>query len=148
MFGKDKVPKILMVEDNENNHPLFIDAFEAGGFAVAIFQNAEGDFVGEVARVNPDIISMDIMIGKSGANLTRGGLEALQLIKSDERTKGIPVLMLTNFFEEGKVKQAKELGAVDYLSLQGFSISTLPSIFKTYLENPKKYHPIHPIFRE
>jgi len=136
-----------MVEDNRNNHQLFIDAFEAAGFEVTILQNADGPFVEQVIEAKPDIISLDIMIGKSGADLVRGGLDALQLIKEDEQTKNIPVMMLSSFFEEGKVEQSKSFGAVDYINLQGQSILTIPKTFKKYLDAPKTYLASHPIFR-
>lgn len=135
-----------MVEDNKNNHLLFTKAFEDAGFEVMIAQNAEVGFVDLVTNFKPDIISLDIMIGKSGADLKVGGLEALQMLKEDERTKRIPVMMLSNFFEEGKVGRAKELGAVDYLSLQSGSITTIPDYFKRYLQNPKKYVPLNRTF--
>lgn len=145
MFSK-KEPIILMLEDNVNNHPLFNDAFTAAGFKVNLAQNAESGFVELVAELMPDIISMDIMIGKSGADLQVGGLDALAMLKADERTKDIPVMMMTNFYEEEKVRKAKELGAVDFLNLQGSPITKMPNHFKKYLEKPKKYVPSHPIF--
>ncbi len=145
MFSK-KTPKILMVEDNKANHLLFTKAFEEAGFEVMIAQNAEVGFVDLVAGFKPDIISLDIMIGKSGADLKIGGLEALAMLKADKQTKDIPVMMLTNFHEEGKVQRAKELGAVDYLSLQSGSIKTLPIYFKNYLKNPKRYVPVRTAF--
>lgn len=136
-----------MVEDNRNNHLMYTQAFEAEGFDVTIEQNAEEGFVDLVATLNPDIISMDIMIGKSGAELKVGGLDALRYLKADDRTRNIPVMMLTNFFEAGKVEQAKALGAVDFLSLQANKITKLPDHFKRYLKSPRKYVAVHPAFR-
>ena len=144
---KHSTPKILIVEDDINNHPLFRKAFEAKGFEVTIRKTADGDFLSEVIFFKPDIISMDLMIGQADAETQRDGFEAIELLKTDDRTKDIPVIVLTNFFEEGKVERAKGLGSVDFLSLQGQSISSVPDIFKRYLDDPKKYHPTHPIFR-
>lgn len=144
-FSKQK-PKILMVEDNRANHQLFQMAFEQAGFEVKIEQNAEVGFVDIAAEFAPDIISLDIMIGKSGADLQVGGLEALQLLKTDERTAHIPVMMLTNFFEETKVAKAKEYGAVDFLSLQSGPINRTTDYFLRYLQNPKGYVPVNKVF--
>lgn len=146
MFGKNK-PTILMVEDNRNNHLMFTTAFEEAGFDVTIAQNAEEGFVERVATLKPDIISMDIMIGKSGADLKVGGLEALAMLKQDERTKKIPVMMLTHFYEDGKIDRAKELGAVDFLTMQSIRVEKLPEYFKSYLKAPRRYKAIHPAFR-
>lgn len=137
-----------MVEDNDSNHPLFIAAFEASGFIVTIVSLVDEHFVEEVARIKPDIISMDIMIATAGMEPSHDGLSSITLLKADERTRDIPVIVLTSFFEESKVERAKQEGAVDFINLQGHSISTIPKIFKHYLEDPKNYNPTHPAFRE
>ena len=136
-----------MVEDSDSNYPLFTDAFEAGGFSVTIVSLVDEHFVDDVARAQPDIISMDIMIATTGLEPSHDGLAALTLLKADERTKHIPVIVLTSFFEETKVERAKLEGAVDFINLQGHSITTIPKIFKRYLEDPTDYHPTHPTFR-
>jgi len=147
MFEKKK-HAILMVEDNDSNHPLFTDAFEAGGFIVTIIPIVDENFVEDVAKAQPDIISMDIMIATAGTEPVHDGLAAIGLLKSYERTKDIPVIVLTSFFEENKVERAKQEGAVDFINLQGHSITTIPKIFHRYLEDPENYNPTHPAFRE
>lgn len=137
-----------MVEDDRNNHPLFRKVFEAAGFAVTIRRTADGDFIEDVVKSGPDIISMDIMIGKSGADVERDGLEAGRLLKADERTAQIPIMILTNFFVDEKVQQAKAFGAVDFISLQGHAIATIPEIFKRYLDAPRKFIPTHPLLQQ
>ena len=144
---RQRRPQILIIEDDLNNHPLFQEVFGAVGFDVTIRQTADGDFVNDVITAAPDIISMDIMIGKDGTAVEREGLEAAKLLKSDERTKNIPIMMLTNFSEEHKVIRAKEIGAADFISLQGHTIREIPLIFLRYLENPMAYTPTNPHFR-
>jgi len=147
MWG-NKQPKVLIVEDDATNHPLFTDAFEAAGFKVLIVDHAEEGFVDEVASYEPDVISMDLMIAKTGVENPRDGFYAIDLLKIDDRTKHIPIIVVSNFFEEKKVQFAKEVGAVDYYNLQGQTISKLAEHFKEFVANPKKYKPSHPIFRE
>lgn len=142
-----KQPKIFIVEDDRNNHPLFEKAFGDAGFLVTIRRTADGDFIDDIVKANPDIISMDIMIGKSGADVERDGLEAGRLLKADERTADIPIMILTNFFVQEKVEQAKAFGAVDFINLQGHSIAKIPEIFKRYLDNPRGFTPTHPLLR-
>lgn len=147
MFEKT-APKILIVEDSPSNHPLFTTAFEAGGFSVTITPYVDEKFIDDVMGIQPDIISMDIMMAAPGIELVHDGLSAIALLKADERTRNIPIMILSNFFEESKVERAKREGAVDYINLQGYSITTIPKIFKKYLQDPKHYHPVHPIFQE
>lgn len=142
---KDK-PKILIVEDDKHNHPLFRDAYEQAGFEVVIFNLAEGAFVDEVAAVMPDIIHMDLMIGMSGVEVERDGFDALELLKADERTKAIPVIVCSNFTSEEKLAKAYTLGAKDYYNLQGLSITQIAKRFREYVDDPKHYRPSNPYF--
>lgn len=146
MFKKT-TPKILLVEDNVNNHALFTKAFEEGGFLVSICPYINEGFIEDVVSARPDIISMDIMIAGPNPALSEDGLFAIKLLKDDERTRGIPIMVLTNFFEETKVAAALSLGAIDFINLQGHSILTIPRMFKKYLDDPKRYLPSHPVFR-
>ena len=141
-------PKILIVEDNKNNHLLYREAFEEAGFEVEILSSADGFFTDVVNDIAPDIISMDLMIGKNGTEAERDGFAAIQLLKSDTRTQHIPIIVLTSFFEENKVRQAKELGAVDFITVTGQSIQKIPGHYLRYLEDHENYKPSHPIFRE
>ncbi len=146
-MGQTKQPKILIVEDNVHNHDLYKDAFERVGFEVVITPNADGYFIDMVNELRPDIISMDLMIGNSGSVAEREGLEAIELLKGDLRTHEIPIIVLSNFFEEGKVRKAKELGAVDYINLGGHSMAKIPEYYKVYLDDPKHYKPVHPLMK-
>lgn len=140
-------PKILIVEDNEFNHKLYRDVFEKKGFEVTIKQNADGEFAEDVALLAPDIISTDLMIGLGGRPAERDGFQAIEVLKADLRTHEIPIFIMTSFFADEKVARAKELGAVDFISVPGQTFSRIPDYFMNYLKDPEKYEPIHPVFR-
>lgn len=140
-------PRILIVEDEINNHPLFQEAFEAAGFEVLLCEHADGDFLETVANFKPTIISMDLMIGKTGHADSRDGFQAIELLKTDERTKKIPVIVVTNFFQDTKISFARALGAQDYLNLQGLTLPKIAAKFKQYVDAPKKYQPTNSAFR-
>lgn len=148
MFGhRKKVPKILIVEDLEVNNALYREVFEAAGFEVVVLQKIGDDFIENVCALAPDIISMDLMFEQDVTDDSFAGLDLLYLLKEDARTKSVPVIILTAFFEESKVLKAKSLGAVDFISASGQPVQKLPDIFRTYLEDPKHYAPRHPLFR-
>ena len=140
-------PRILIIEDNKHNHALYRDAFEKVGFDVELLENADGYFSDAVSVSNPDLISMDLMLGKEGGIPERDGFEAIEVLKHDLRTAEIPVFVLTSFFEEKKVLRAKELGAVDFISLTGEPISKIAAHYMKYWNDPKHYIPSHPLFR-
>lgn len=143
-----KKPSILIIEDEPNNHPLFTDVFTAAGFEVTIRGDADGDLVDDVVAIAPDIISLDLMIGSTERIIERDGFTALELLKADERTASIPVIVLTNFFQTEKVWRAKELGAVDYILLQGQELPKIAAHYKEYLDSPRKFVPVHEVFRD
>lgn len=135
-------PRILIIEDDPNNHPLYRQAFEAIGFEVILLSTADGSFIDEVLKINPDIISMDIRIGD------RDGLEASKLLKQDERTKHLPIMILTNFTDREKLTLAKEIGVCDYISLQAHAMSEIPHIFRRYLDDPEHFIASHPFLQD
>lgn len=141
-------PKILIIEDNKYNHKLFRDLFEKSGFTVVLGADADGLLPDAVTQVAPDIISMDLMLGGEGVNVERDGFDAIELLKADPRTKRIPIIVLTSFFEDNKVERARELGAVDFISISGQAIQRIPENYLRYLKDPKRYLPSHPAFRK
>jgi two-component system cell cycle response regulator DivK len=79
---------ILVVEDNQMNAKLLRDVLASRGYEVAESTTAEEGL--EIARARgPALILMDIQLpGMSG-------IEALQELKKDASTEGIPVLAVT-----------------------------------------------------
>ncbi len=146
MWGTKK-PKILIVEDEPANHPLFRKAYEDAGFEVVLTDTAEDDFVSAVAAAAPDVISMDLMIGKPGVEVRRDGFDAISLLKAHPTTKHIPIIVASNFSGEAKLIAAKELGVIDYYNLQGQPITQIARRLKEFVDDKDGYHPSHPLFR-
>ncbi len=147
MWGTKK-PKILIVEDEPANHPLFRRAYEDAGFEVVLSDTAEDDFVAAVAAIAPDVISMDLMIGKPGVVVKRDGFDAISLLRAHPTTKHIPIIVASNFSGDEKLIAAKELGVVDYYNLQGQPITHIARRLKEFVDDPRAYHPSHPLFRD
>ncbi len=148
MFGRHKkVPKILIVEDFEANHALYLKVFEDVGFEVSIIKKVDDYFIETVCQFSPDIISMDLMIEEDVTEHPFAGFDLLFLLKADKRTAQIPVIILTAFFEETKVIKARDLGAVDFICVSGHKVQKIPEIFLRYLQDSKHYMPSHPLFR-
>lgn len=81
---------VLVVEDHELNRKLLEVRLEIEGFATVTTNRAETAV--EIAREqHPDLILMDIQLpGISG-------LEAIKRLKSDEKTRDIPIIAVTAF---------------------------------------------------
>ncbi|MFZ3057637.1 MAG: response regulator [Minisyncoccales bacterium] len=100
--------KILIVEDEDILRNVLQERFEEENFIVSIAQ--DGKIALSLAKkIKPDIILLDILLPKID------GIEVLTFLKADDDLSNIPVIMLSNLSEDQKIRQALELGAIDYL---------------------------------
>lgn len=112
--------EILLVEDNPRDAELTIRAFKKKHLANKLFHVEDGvdalDFLfarGKYADRDPDsspkVILLDLKLPRIN------GLEVLQAIKADERTRAIPVVIVTSSAEDPDVSTAYQLGANSYV---------------------------------
>src|SRR5689334_22965916 len=101
------MPKILLVEDNEDNRDMLSRRLLRRGFDVSIAIDGQQG-VDMAISETPDIILMDMSL----PILT--GSEATQKIKADERTQSIPVIALTAHAMAGDREKALDAGCDDY----------------------------------
>lgn len=100
-------PRILVVEDEESLIATLRDELEAGGFDVDPALTGD-EALRKVQDHQPDLILLDLLLPGLG------GLGVLSILKGDERTRKIPVVILSNVGDEAKVQGALELGAEEY----------------------------------
>ena len=100
--------KILIVEDDTFLSDLYLHTFTFSGFDTYIAKNGLEGF-DKAVEVKPDIIFLDIMMPKMN------GIELMKKLKEQEATKGIPVVILSNFSDEALAKDAMANGALAYI---------------------------------
>lgn len=111
---------ILLVEDNPDDEELAILAFERSRIANEVVVVRDGEealdwLFGEGAHANrdpkhlPQVVLLDLKLPKIG------GHEVLKRIRSDERTKRLPVVVLTSSREEEDVFKSYDLGVNSYI---------------------------------
>jgi CheY-like chemotaxis protein len=99
--------KVLVVEDNEMNRDMLSRRLTRRGFQV-IFA-VDGQQGVDLARSErPDIILMDMSLP------VIDGWEATRRVKSDDATRGVPVIGLTAHAMAGDREKAMEAGCDDY----------------------------------
>ena len=87
---------------------LYGDQFVRAGFAFSVASNGvEG--MHQVVQSKPDLILLDLMLPK------KNGFEMLEELKSNQDTKDIPVIIITNLGQESDIQEARKLGVNDYL---------------------------------
>ena len=104
-----KLPRVLVVEDEPSIAELIAVNLRHNGFApTVVYDGAAAQR--EVDAVLPDLILLDWMLpGESGASLAR------QWRKND-RTKTVPIIMLTARSDESDKLQGLDAGADDYIT--------------------------------
>ncbi|OGR34200.1 MAG: DNA-binding response regulator [Desulfovibrionales bacterium GWA2_65_9] len=101
---------ILVVEDNLETRELLSYNLKNAGYAV----RTAGDGLKALelaARSRPDLVLLDVMM-PGGMD----GLEVCRRLKQDERTRSVPVIMLTALGDEMDRIVGLELGAEDYVA--------------------------------
>ncbi len=100
--------RILIVDDEENILELLKYNLEKNGFDVVAEDNGEGALE-QVEKEDFDLVLLDLML--PGID----GLEVLKTIRSHDRIKDTPVIMLTAKNEEIDTVLGLEMGADDYI---------------------------------
>ena len=100
--------KILLIDDDEALTTIFTAALTKEGFqVVAVGTGQEG--IDKATTEAPNLILLDQVLPDFSGN------DILKQLKLDEKTKNIPVIILSNFSQEELVKEAINQGAVDYV---------------------------------
>jgi two-component system response regulator len=116
-----KIPlEILLVEDNPQEAELTIRALKKRTLAnhfVHVHDGQEavdfifrrGSYKGKEAYEMPKVVLLDLKLPKLD------GIEVLRQLRADERTRLIPVVVLTSSREDRDVIEAYEIGANSYI---------------------------------
>jgi len=121
---------ILLVEDNPDDEELTIRALRKNnlvndvevvrdGVEALDFLFAEGEYAGRDGSEIPEVVLLDLKLPKLN------GLEVLERIRADARTRLLPVVVLTSSSEEEDIIASFALGANSYVrkpvNFTGFS---------------------------
>lgn len=100
--------KVLVVEDDQLMAGLLAEKLAKADFDVRLAVDGE-IALKELENDVPDIILLDLILpGMSG-------FEILAKVKEDERTKAVPVIILSNLGSREEIDKGMKLGATSYL---------------------------------
>ncbi len=112
--------EVLLVEDNPDDVTMTMHTFKKARFANhvdVVYDGAEaldylfgrGRFAHRIEGSNPSVVLLDLYLPKVS------GLEVLRRVKSDERTKNIPIIILTGSQRDADFTECQRLGADTYI---------------------------------
>ena len=111
---------ILLVEDNPDDAELTVRAFTKHKLANEVVVAPDGEialdylfgtgiYAGRDLTASPEMVLLDL-------NLPRvSGLQVLQLLRADPRTRRLPVVVLTSSNEERDIINSYDLGANSFV---------------------------------
>ncbi|MBZ0273591.1 response regulator [bacterium] len=105
----DRKKRVLVVDDEESNRSILDGMLEPLGYEV--MAAASGRQALDLIRERePDVILLDVMM--PGMN----GFQVLEILKADDATRNIPIVVVTALNEKKDRVEALRLGANDFLS--------------------------------
>ncbi len=117
--------KILVVDDEVDFCDSLKQSLEAGGYRViTVYDGYQG--LQNARSEKPDLILLDVLMPHMD------GFDVLMRLKRNERTKRIPVIMLTAKSDTAAIFKSQELSATDYL-IKPFQFEELLNLMKSYL---------------
>ena len=129
-MNESTIVELLLVEDNPEDLKMTLRALKKANLANHIhiardgeealqFIFCEGEYSGRKIENAPKVILLDLKLPKVD------GKEVLERIKSDPRTKMIPVVVLTSSKEQSDVVESYNLGVNSYIvkpvNFEGFA---------------------------
>jgi nitrogen regulation protein NR(I) len=116
--------KLLLIDDEEDVQYSFRRIFDSPDLEISTAASGE-EGLKLIARLNPDLVIMDIRMGGMS------GLETLRLLR--QKFSRLPVLIMTAFGTTQTAIEAMKLGAFDYL-LKPFDVPKLKQVVAKAME--------------
>ena len=103
-----QIKKILVVDDEEPIYSYLQRKFTKLGYTTLTAEDGE-EAIEKAFSTLPDIILIDVKLPKLN------GIEVCKRLKSDEKTKNIPILILSAKAQSSEIKEGLAAGADKYL---------------------------------
>lgn len=123
--------KLVWVEDDQFLNDII--ARKLAATKCIFFHSSEGEQALKIIdKEMPDIVVLDIIL--SGMD----GYEILRRIKSDEKIKHIPVILLSNLGQKSDIEKGKSLGAARFLIKATVTLDEIIDQIKEVINENKK----------
>ncbi len=120
--------RILIIEDDKFLAKMLSRMLEANSYSIVLASSGKEGLT-KVTSENPDLILLDIMLPDID------GFDVLQSLKGDEKTKKIPVVILSNLGQPEDIQQGRSLGVQDYLVKSDLSLDDVVAKVRKHLSN-------------
>ncbi len=105
----DKNTLIYLVEDDSFISGMYQTKLRNVGYTVEIASDGEAAWNRLQQDPLPDLVLLDVVLPK------KDGFEILEELRKSEKTKNLPIILLTNLGQKPDVERGIKLGADDYI---------------------------------
>ncbi len=120
--------KILIVEDEKMLAEMYKDKFAQEGYEIYSAFDAE-EAIEMAKEVKPDIVILDILLPRGN------GIEFLRNLRNEKEIESTLVVAFSNYDDLETKKEAKELGAKDYLIKTNYTPKEVLAKVNQYLND-------------
>jgi len=100
--------KILLIEDDEIMSRMYKKLFSYKGYSIETAGDGQ-EGLAKAQKTKPDIILLDVMMPKLN------GLQVLDRLKKDPKTRDIQVVLLSNLSIQDELDKALDKGIIKYI---------------------------------
>ncbi|MFH1890310.1 MAG: response regulator [Candidatus Kuenenbacteria bacterium] len=119
--------KILVIEDESAIADAMKIGLEESGYKAYVAYDGE-DGLKQATEIVPDLILLDLVLPK------KDGMAVLKDLRAEDKTKEIPVMILSQLSDTAKISEGVALGVVGYLVKVDYSLSEVVEKIKKVLE--------------
>lgn len=127
----DPKPLILVVDDYQDAREMYAEYLEFSGFRIAEARNGV-EALERAFELTPDVILMDLSLP------VMDGWEATRRLKTDDRTRAIPVIALTGHALAGHSEGARQAGCDAFVTKPCLPEALVAEVRKMLEQNKKK----------
>jgi CheY-like chemotaxis protein len=100
--------RVLFVEDDPALADMYRTKLELDGYVVTVAKDGE-EALSRASADPPDLVFLDIRLPKMD------GIRVLEELRAQERTRHLPVVILSNYSDDEWRERVRELGALEWL---------------------------------
>jgi DNA-binding response OmpR family regulator len=109
---------ILLAEDEEFLAKTYKNRLELEGFEVIVATDGQ-EALDRLSEIKPDLMLLDLLMPN------KNGFEVLKEISKRPELKDVPVIVSSNLGQDSDVKEARGLGAIDYIVKSDISLKDM-----------------------
>lgn len=118
--------RVLIIEDDKFLGSLLARKLEKEEFTVSLVTNGVEAF-DKINESLPNLILLDLILPNMN------GFEILEILKKNQKTKDVPVIILSNLGQKEDIEKSLKLGAADHLIKAYFTPQEIVEKIKIFL---------------